>query len=657
MKRYSNLILSVLIFIITLVTYLITLAPAVTFTDSGELAAVVSSLGVAHPTGYPLFTILGHLWSLLPLPMDNIVKLNVFSAVAVSSSIVVLFQILRLMSLFLLSKNINETVSRSSKKLKENKATKEPSASPEINHSIVDMSSAFFALTFAFSSIVWAQAVTLEVYSLHFLMVNLTLWASLKGFISEDYKYFLTASLLLGLSFANHLTTLLIVPIAIYLFFAKKENGFDLTTTRFKQFLFLLIPLLIGLSLYFYLPLRSALTPEFNWGEVHRSFDKFLYHVSGKQYQVWMFSGADAWSENFDKFYSSLPYMLGLVFVVPYMMAVVLFLKKQFTGPWTLLTVFAPFSLPIFIFSKISRNVLFALLIMIFSGILYSFNYSIHDIEPYFYSAYLGIFLMISLALTVIFNKYKNYVYSILLALIVMLYVNFNDSDASGDYSVDEYTNILVDNLPQNSIVISSQWDYWCSAFWYKQRIENYRRDVVLLEKELVRRTWYLGQFQRWYPREGKQISQEASSFIKSLELFESGGAYDAMTLQSQFVNVFRSLIEKNIDTRPVFVTLDIVQSEPEISRGFIAVPQGFAFRLYRINQTYPATVDNLKLGKFLASLEGRKSHLHEGIRQAAAINVFNISRYAFATNQNEVSKKAFELSLKIDPNVQSYIR
>src|SRR5271170_221373 len=34
--------------------------------DSGELVLVAHTLGVAHPPGYPLFTILGKLFSLLP---------------------------------------------------------------------------------------------------------------------------------------------------------------------------------------------------------------------------------------------------------------------------------------------------------------------------------------------------------------------------------------------------------------------------------------------------------------------------------------------------------------------------------------------------------------------------------------------------------------
>jgi hypothetical protein len=52
--------------LILFIIYLITLAPSVVQIDAGELAAVQATLGIAHPTGYPLFTIIGFLFSKLP---------------------------------------------------------------------------------------------------------------------------------------------------------------------------------------------------------------------------------------------------------------------------------------------------------------------------------------------------------------------------------------------------------------------------------------------------------------------------------------------------------------------------------------------------------------------------------------------------------------
>ena len=47
--------------------YVKTLAPTVSFFDSGELISAAYTLGVAHPPGYPLYVLLGWLFSKLPI--------------------------------------------------------------------------------------------------------------------------------------------------------------------------------------------------------------------------------------------------------------------------------------------------------------------------------------------------------------------------------------------------------------------------------------------------------------------------------------------------------------------------------------------------------------------------------------------------------------
>src|SRR5437773_12012328 len=49
------------------VLYFLTAARDIVVGDSPELTMAAAILGVAHPPGYPLFTMLGHIFSLLPL--------------------------------------------------------------------------------------------------------------------------------------------------------------------------------------------------------------------------------------------------------------------------------------------------------------------------------------------------------------------------------------------------------------------------------------------------------------------------------------------------------------------------------------------------------------------------------------------------------------
>src|SRR3990172_1726033 len=66
--------------LIVAAVYATTLNPAVSFIDSGELAAAATTLGIAHPTGYPLFTLLGRTLVVLPGPLEPVARLTLFSA-------------------------------------------------------------------------------------------------------------------------------------------------------------------------------------------------------------------------------------------------------------------------------------------------------------------------------------------------------------------------------------------------------------------------------------------------------------------------------------------------------------------------------------------------------------------------------------------------
>ncbi|HLG93332.1 MAG TPA: DUF2723 domain-containing protein, partial [candidate division Zixibacteria bacterium] len=52
------------VFLLSFSVYGATLARTVGFIDSGELAWVSATLGIPHPTGYPLYTLLTHLFVL-----------------------------------------------------------------------------------------------------------------------------------------------------------------------------------------------------------------------------------------------------------------------------------------------------------------------------------------------------------------------------------------------------------------------------------------------------------------------------------------------------------------------------------------------------------------------------------------------------------------
>jgi hypothetical protein len=102
----SRWALQIFIFGLALLAYVVTLSPGVVPADGGEFQLTSTILGIAHPPGYPLYTLLGNLFSQLPQPdatqatllgnifgrltrFDPAWRINLLSAVAAALSVMV----------------------------------------------------------------------------------------------------------------------------------------------------------------------------------------------------------------------------------------------------------------------------------------------------------------------------------------------------------------------------------------------------------------------------------------------------------------------------------------------------------------------------------------------------------------------------------------
>lgn len=63
------------------VLYVFTLAPDILTADNAEFQLIATNLGVAHPPGFTLYTLLGHLFTKLPFGSTPAYRLNLFSAI------------------------------------------------------------------------------------------------------------------------------------------------------------------------------------------------------------------------------------------------------------------------------------------------------------------------------------------------------------------------------------------------------------------------------------------------------------------------------------------------------------------------------------------------------------------------------------------------
>ncbi len=71
--------------------YITTLAPGILPADNGEFQIIAANLGVAHPPGFSLYTMLAHLMTRLPLPASPAYKANLFSALTSAATLVLVY--------------------------------------------------------------------------------------------------------------------------------------------------------------------------------------------------------------------------------------------------------------------------------------------------------------------------------------------------------------------------------------------------------------------------------------------------------------------------------------------------------------------------------------------------------------------------------------
>lgn len=203
--------------------YLLTLAPTIYNLDSAELTTAAATGGIVRATGYPLYLMLGHLWSWLPVG-DVGYRLNLFSAFNGALTIALAERILRRLQ--------------------------------------VGPWATFGALgLLACAPYFWALSLIAEVYTLHTALMA-TLILLLLGWAKQPTPLRLAGlALVVGLSFGHHAATVLLLPgCAWYVLTTAPRQALAP-----RALLLAAVALLVGLSVYLYLPWRYSTQPAFNY--------------------------------------------------------------------------------------------------------------------------------------------------------------------------------------------------------------------------------------------------------------------------------------------------------------------------------------------------------------------------------------------------------
>src|SRR5881397_631826 len=203
-------LIAALVSLATLLLYIVTLAPTTQFWDTSEYIAAAKVLGIPHPPGNPLFTLVAHVFGMIPWAANYGVRINVFAAITSA---------LAAGCWFLIGERFMRNIV--------------PATWPRRLAAIAGALCAATAFT------VWNQSVVNEkVYTFSLLSIALILWLIIRwddqpAGTGHDH-YLLLIVYLLALTSTNHMMGVLVGQVVVILLFPplKAQRPPDLASRR-----------------------------------------------------------------------------------------------------------------------------------------------------------------------------------------------------------------------------------------------------------------------------------------------------------------------------------------------------------------------------------------------------------------------------------------
>lgn len=269
MKRYNliNNSLGWAMFVIALVTYMLTLEPTASFWDCGEFIAQGNKLEVGHPPGNPIFMLTARFFTNFASGPEQVAYcVNTMSATFSAATILLLFWTITHLVRRLIVKDNEEDL-------------------PWQKLAIIMGSGVVGALAYTWSDTFWFSAVEGEVYAFSSFCTALTFWLILKWENRADKplsdRYLIAIAYTIGISIAVHLLNLLCIPAIVLVFYYRKFKNTNVKgslTALLVSFviiafiLFGLVPGFVEFAQYFELLFVNELGMSFNSGVLFYAF-------------------------------------------------------------------------------------------------------------------------------------------------------------------------------------------------------------------------------------------------------------------------------------------------------------------------------------------------------------------------------------------------
>ena len=624
--------------IFTLVVYLLTLSPTINFVDSGQLIAVGYTAGVAHPPGYPLYTLLCIVAAHLPLGSPA-VNVNAISAIAGGVAAGLFYAFVYEVLAHHIGRDqrggaVAASVSARPMPGKSRAAGRkgvggvsrqqQPGGGEvsgnvggrEEADAILVSSAAGAALILAFSFLFWNWSTQAKMYTLHFAFASALLWLAMRArrALREGHRegptrvwpvrawprsarLLLAVALVLGFSLTNHYMTFLLLPGVAVLLLWPEHGGQapgEGIAPRWRgkgRYALIVVPAMLApLLLYLYLPLRASQQPVLNWGTPD-NWDDFWRHVTVWQFRPYV--GAAGSPLNF----------LGEAYGYA--------LDQLGAGPGIVVAIFA--GVGVAHLFRANRALLAVTTVIGVATLLYSLLYQLRGVAPYYVPMYMMVLAWAGVGfdralrvlgawLAALLSKPDSATRDIrnsngvgtrgmgmqtalvavpLLVALLAFGANVGRAGHANNYVAEAYVRNGFNNFAPNAVVLTNDYDF-VSASYYLQYVLHERPDVAVISKDLLRYPFYLDYIDRQYGDLLAPLKEIEERYKVEERAWVNGQASEE--LGARYVEFLRGIIDRGMEAgRPVYLYWVADGGEEKaISQGLQAHPEGLGLRVDR---------------------------------------------------------------------------
>ncbi|XP_069452796.1 LOW QUALITY PROTEIN: protein O-mannosyl-transferase TMEM260 [Ovis canadensis] len=476
-RRAGGLCGGVAVFAAVAAVFTLTLPPSLPGGDSGELITAAHELGVAHPPGYPLFTLVAKL-AILLFPFGSVAyRVNLLCGLFGAAAAALLF-----FTVFRLSGSYAGGI--------------------------------LAAGVFSFSRLTWQWSIAAEVFSLNNLFVGLLMALTVHfeeaATAQERSKIAKIGALCCGLSLCNQHTIVLyvlcIIPWILFRLLKEKELSPG-------SLLKLSLCFFAGLLPYIYLPVSSYLNQaRWTWGD-QTTLLGFLTHFLREEYGTFSLAKSEIGSSMSEILLSQVTNMrtqLSFNIQALAVWANICLTRKDRQSPsliWLFTGMFCIYSL--FFAWRANLDISKPL----FMGVVERFWMQSNAVVAVL--AGIGLAALVSESNRVLNTNGLQYLewLSAILFVTCQIYSNYSICDQRTNYVIDKFAKNLLSSMPRDAIILL-RGDLPGNSLRYMHYCEGLRPDISLVDQEMMTYEWYLPKMakhlpgvkfpgNRWNPVEG----------------------------------------------------------------------------------------------------------------------------------------------------------